>query len=75
MVALVPSLVHHLVMSGLLEQADLSSVIQVMSGASHTPQVLIDELVKHVKGMSDTGGGYGLSEAVRFSASLYFRCG
>ncbi|KAK7682380.1 hypothetical protein QCA50_014585 [Cerrena zonata] len=63
MVALVPSLVHHLVMSGLLEKADFSSVVQVMSGASHTPQVLIDELVKYVKGMSDTGGGYGLSEA------------
>lgn len=73
MVALVPSLVHHLVTSGLLAKADLSSVVQVMSGASHTPQVLIDEVKKYFKSSGETGGGYGLSEAVRISARLRIR--
>ena len=65
MVALVPSLLHHLVVSGLLKEADFSSVTQVVCGASHTPQILIDEIAKYVKGMTTIGGGYGLSEAVR----------
>ena len=64
-VAVVPSLLHHLVVSGLLEGADFSSVMQVVCGASHTPQILIDGIAKYVKGMITTGGGYGLSEAVR----------
>ena len=72
MVPLVPSLVHHLVVSGLLDKADLSSVVSIMSGASHTPQVLIDHCLKYVKGMTDLGGGYGLSEAVRFLRPICF---
>ncbi|CAL1713285.1 unnamed protein product [Somion occarium] len=66
---MVPSMLHQLVNSKLLDKADLSSVQQVMCGAAATPGDLVKKLRKSVPGFQEFMEGYGLSE-VTVSACL-----
>ncbi|TCD62312.1 hypothetical protein EIP91_007079 [Steccherinum ochraceum] len=59
---LVPSMLHQLVTSGLLDKADLSSVWSVATGAAYLPPKVEEKFMSMVKQIPRVSQGYGLSE-------------
>ncbi|KAH8077249.1 hypothetical protein BXZ70DRAFT_902379 [Cristinia sonorae] len=61
-VLLVPSIIHQLVESGMLDKADLSSVWGVATGAAFLPPKVEEKFTSIVKQVPRVQVGYGLSE-------------
>ncbi|CAL1713286.1 unnamed protein product [Somion occarium] len=59
---LVPSMVHQLVHSGLLEKADLSSVDLISTGGAYMPPKVAERIQKLIRSTPRVMEGYGLSE-------------